>query len=138
MDPTLHRHEKDRLLHHWQTSENIVQDRGFLRWKRKKSETGTYPPFTPCVNDAITQHQPTISANEISAAKFLDNVGVRISAFRADQTNGQVWPKSWLMSFQLGRSKRKRLCESHSVEDGSGEVSITGSSGSLRACVLMG
>ena len=136
MDLTLHRHEKDRLLHHWQTSENVVQDRGFFTLEKKKSEIGTYPPFTPCVNNAVTQYQPTIPANEISAAKFLDNVGVRISAFRADQTNGQVWAKSWLMSFQLGCSKRKGLCESHSVEDGSGEVSITGSGG-LRACVLM-
>jgi hypothetical protein len=36
--------------------------------------------------------------------------------------------------FHLGSSERKGLCISHGVEDGSGEVSITGS-GSLRACL---
>jgi hypothetical protein len=124
MDPTLHRHEKDHLLHHWQTSEIIVKDRGVftLEW-REGSESRTYPPFTPGVNDTITQHQPTVPTNEISTTKLLDNVGVRISAFWADQTNGQVWPECWLMSLHLGRSEGKWLCVSHGVKDGSGEVS---------------
>jgi len=137
MDPTLHRHEKDHLLHHWRTSENIVKDRELFTLERRGVRIGTYPPFTPRVNNTVTQNQPTVPTNEISAAKLLDDVGIRVSAFRADETNSQVWPECWLVSLHLGRGEGKRLCISHVVlQEGSGEVSSAGS-GCLRAGVLM-
>ena len=66
----------------------------------KEIEKSTYPPFAPGVNDAVAEDQSTAPTHEVSSAKLLDNGWIRVSAVRADETDGEVRCKSSLLGFR--------------------------------------
>ena len=72
----------------------------------------TYPPLTSRVDDPIAQHQPTSATDKVSAAELLDDIGVRISAFRADEADCEVRTESRLLDFleRLSEGKGLRVC----------------------------
>jgi len=63
------------------------------RRNKERGVTRTYAPFTPSVYDTVAKHKTTVPTNEVSATKLLDNIRIRVSAFRADEANGEVGPK---------------------------------------------
>lgn len=82
---------------------------------RELGETKAYPPFTPSVDNTITKNQTASTTHEIPAAKFLNDIRVRISAVWADEANSKVGAKGRLIllgSFDLGLSEWEwlRIC----------------------------
>ena len=61
--------------------------------KSGSKRDGTYPPFTPGVYHPVSEHQSTSTTHEVSAAELLHDIGVRVSAVGADETNGQIGPE---------------------------------------------
>lgn len=118
LDFAVHRHEMGHPPPRWQTS--IIQcsrehrDNTTKLWKRMLVRYAGYllslftmnqeralcqqyesngqrrRTFRTCINNSITKHQPTPLADEISGAKRFFNVRVNVSAFWADQANGQI------------------------------------------------
>jgi hypothetical protein len=79
----------------------------------ESEETRTYPPLASGVDDAITKNQTTRTTHEIPAAKFLDDIRVRISAVGTDEANGKIGTIIGLElrgRFALGEWERLRIC----------------------------
>ena len=60
----------------------------------------TYPPLTSGINDAVAKDQSTAPTHEVSRAKLLDNGWIRVSAVRADETDGEVGCKGSLVGLR--------------------------------------
>ena len=71
-----------------------------------------YTPFAPCINNTVTQDKATGAANQITAPKLLDNVGIWVSALRTNKSNCKIWRKRRRLD-DFGCCERERLRISH-------------------------
>lgn len=81
------------------------------------AQHSTYPPFATSVHYTISKHQPTRTTHEIAAAELLDDIRVRISAFGADESDGQVRTEGRFFGFmhRVGERKRLSICRCHDM-----------------------
>lgn len=73
----------------------------------------TYTPFTPRINDPVAQHKSTSPTDEVSAAEFLYDVWIWISAVGTYEPHCEIGSKGGLDSFLKRLSKGKGLGVRH-------------------------
>lgn len=79
-----------------------------------KSKQVTYAPFTPRINDPVTQYQPAVATDEVARAKFLSDIRVRVATLWTDQSHSEIWTKRDLLGL-LRLRKWERLRIGHRV-----------------------